>query len=283
VGDKGALPGLARPLSLLLPFTARPCQSYRPLRPLRQSSGRSAQQLPPSQPSHSSQSVHASISCSLLPLTSTQINDAAISTFLTTMDPLEWSQELTSSQGGIRLPLRFSSPIEELNFISTLSLLNCLSGHRAAFHRLTSRGAYSTLLSLLLSSYLSPLPTTPLTTSGMCASSPASLASLAQIMTHTEKDHPTMGPIVKIGEKDEEAWEILESWTKVLKETGTILKVLKYESLGEWVAETLGETGGDAGAFLVEVSTGRREEMRDGTDGVCSSWILSRRSEMPTR
>lgn len=88
------------------------------------------------------------------------------------------------------------------------------------------------------------------------ASSPASLAALAQMQTHTEKDHPTMGPIVKIGEKDEEAWEILESWTRVLKETGAILKVLRNASLGEWVAETLQTTGGDSGAFLVQVSTG---------------------------
>jgi len=139
----------------------------------------------------------------------------------------------------------------------TLGLLNFLSGYRSALHRLTGRGAWSTILSLVLSAYLSADPndssSSILSTSGMISSSVASLASLTQIKTHSEKDHETLGPAVKVGTKDPDAFEVLELLEKVLKETGGVLTELGYESLGEWFKEELCRLNGDSGAMIHSV------------------------------
>ncbi|KAL8292927.1 hypothetical protein RQP46_000621 [Phenoliferia psychrophenolica] len=160
-------------------------------------------------------------SCHELRLSSNiQINDAEVDAFLLGLDQAAWEKDAGLNKHGIRLPLRFDTPEEELNIICVLSLLNFLSGYREPLHRLTTRGAWSTILSLVLSAHLSSsAASSPLSTRGMLAATPATLASLAQITTHTEKDHPTMGPVVKVGEKDLEAFEILELLSGVLNET----------------------------------------------------------------
>ena len=149
---------------------------------------------------------------------------------------------------------------------STLGLLNFLSGYRTALHRLTGRGAWSTILSLVLSAYLSASPdenssSSILSTQGMISCSIASLASLAQITTHSEKDHETLGPAVKVGMKDEEAFEVLGSLEKVLKETGRVLNELGYESLGEWFKEELCRLNGDSGAMIHSVRRFRKTSL----------------------
>lgn len=203
-----------------------------------------------------------------------QINAEAINSFLAGIDQTEWEAHTGAGQHGIRLPLRFDSHEEELNILrcahlslscfpteltprpsSTIALLNFLSGYRAPLHRLTTRGAFSTILSLVLSAHLSSTPlSTPLTTTGLLATTPASLASLAQIQTHQEEDHPTMGPAVRVGVKDEEAWEVLQLLSGVCKETGQVLKREGKGNLGEWVGEKLAETEGDAGRMIELVS-----------------------------
>lgn len=140
---------------------------------------------------------------------------------------------------------------------STLALLNFLSGYRTALHRLTTRGAWSTILSLVLSAHLADNnKATPLTTQGMLSATPASLAALAQISTHSETDHPTLGSAVKVGTKDDEANEILELVAETLKSTGMVLRSQGKRCLGEWVAEALKETNGDAGGMVHKVSGG---------------------------
>lgn len=59
---------------------------------------------------------------------------------------------------------------------------------------------------------------------------------------------------MRVGEKDEEAWEVLELVDGVLKETGEVLKKQGKANLGEWVKEKLVETEGDAGRMVVLVS-----------------------------
>lgn len=53
-----------------------------------------------------------------------------------------------------------------------------------------------------------------------------------------------------VGEKDEEAWEILELACGVLRETGGVLKMEGKGSLGAWVGDKLVETGGDENLML---------------------------------
>ena len=177
---------------------------------------------------------------------------------------------------------------------STLALLNFLSGYRTALHRLTTRGAWSTILSLVLSAHLADNPkATPLTTQGMLAASPSALAALAQIQTHVETDHPTLGSAVRVGTKDEEAIEILELVAETVKSTGQVLKSQGKRNLGQWVLEALKEVNGDAGQMVYKVSEWRaagddvaaRRRCEGGADGLRGdpSWHrLSRRSATRT-
>lgn len=134
---------------------------------------------------------------------------------------------------------------------SLIGLLNFLSGYRHPLHRLTGRGAHSTILSLVLSAYLT-LPA--LDADWMRSATPARVADLANIQTHREQDHPTLGSAVKIGIKDEEAFEVLELLAGVLNESGAVLERLDVESLGVWMRGVLGRAQGDGAAVVREVS-----------------------------
>ncbi|GAA5985819.1 hypothetical protein JCM10908_007127 [Rhodotorula pacifica] len=170
--------------------------------------------------------------------------DDAIDRYILSIERANWLQH--RDQHGVRLPLQFDSVDDELNILATIALLNFLSGYRSTLHRLTSRGAYSTILSLVLSAYLSsPDGTTPLSTSWMQNVTLAQLADLARIRTHREEDHPTLGSAVKVGVKDEEAFEVLGLLVGVLNETGEILQREGKASLGVWLREALERAAGD--------------------------------------
>lgn len=218
-----------------------------------------------------------------------QIDPEAIDAFLNSIDFTKFAEATSGGSHGIRLPLRFDSLEEELNIISSvrspcpsklaqtmytyysdlarrvLALLNFLSGYRLALKRLTSRGAWLSILSLVLSAHLSGKPeSTPLSTKGMLAATPASLAALMQMQTHTESDHPTLGSAVKMGVKDDEAFEILDLLAEVCKSTGEVLRDAGKRSLGEWVYEKLGEAEGDAGVLVHAVSGAGPARADDG-------------------
>lgn len=63
-----------------------------------------------------------------------------------------------------------------------------------------------------------------------------------------------MGAAVRVGKKDDVAWEVLELLSGVCVETGEVLQGLGKANLGEWVKEKLVETEGEAGKMIVEVS-----------------------------
>ncbi|GAA5893153.1 hypothetical protein JCM6882_003899 [Rhodosporidiobolus microsporus] len=205
------------------------------------------------------------------------INPDAVDRFILSVDEKNWQATAGADAHGVRLPLRFDSAEDELNLLSTLALLNFLSGYRLALHRLTGgRGAYSFILSLVLSAYLSSNsigsdePASILTAAGMRAATPASLAGLARIKTHVEKPHPTLGPAVTVGEKDDEAWEVLELLVGVLNQTGEVLKLLGKDSLGEWIAGELRRTGGDVGEMVHSLAStfpAFNDSHLDGKDG----------------
>ncbi|KAI5481262.1 DUF2419 family protein [Pseudohyphozyma bogoriensis] len=197
-------------------------------------------------------------SCRQLRLASDiQVNNAAADELLRAITAEEWADFVGNggAKHGIRLPLRFDSDEEELNVICILSLLNFLSGYRHPLHRLTGRGAWSTILTLVLAAHLSgPSTSSPLTAAGMIASTPSTLASLINIKTHVEKDHPTLGAAVKVGEKDADAFEVLELLAGTLNETGKVLQKEGKKDLGAWLGAKLDETGGDAPKMVVELA-----------------------------
>ncbi|KAL7339742.1 hypothetical protein BJY59DRAFT_720717 [Rhodotorula toruloides] len=106
---------------------------------------------------------------------------------------------------------------------------------------------------LVLSAYISSSDnpdSSILTAHGMRQATVAQLADLARIETHVEKAHPTLGNAVKVGEKDDEAFEILGLLAGVLNKTGEMLERLGKRSMGAWLLEKLVEAEG-GGAKLV--------------------------------
>ncbi|SCZ89027.1 BZ3500_MvSof-1268-A1-R1_Chr1-1g00903 [Microbotryum saponariae] len=183
-----------------------------------------------------------------------QIDDEAIDTFLHGIGA--GSQHLQNNHRGLRLPLRFDSAHEELNLIAVLSLLNFLSGYRKPLHRLTQRGAFSNILSLVLAAHLSAGDSSSsslLSAKGMRNATLTQISSMAQIQTHQEKPHPTLGPVVKVGMKDDDAFEILELIVRVLNRTGEVLKKEGKEDLGHWVQQALLEVEGDSEQMLRKI------------------------------
>ncbi|GAA5873649.1 hypothetical protein JCM8547_002667 [Rhodosporidiobolus lusitaniae] len=184
------------------------------------------------------------------------IDHRAIDRFILSVDPKAWQSSTGAEAHGVRLPLRFETDKDELNSLATLALLNFLSGYREPLHRLTGRGAYSTILSLVLSAYLSSTPDSAssspslLTAAGMRQCTAGQISELARIKMHVERPHETLGPAVTVGEKDEEAIEVCELLAGVLRETGEALQSEGKTSLGEWVAAKLRETGGDVGEMV---------------------------------
>ncbi|KAK4050855.1 hypothetical protein OIV83_003277 [Microbotryomycetes sp. JL201] len=186
------------------------------------------------------------------------IDDGAIRQFLSSIEEEDWAASHGADSHGIRLPLRFDSDLEELDVVCTLALLNFLSGYRIPLKRLTGRGAWDNVLALVLASHLSATDdeksNVPLSTKGMLSTNTDKLAQLMNIRTHTEKDHPTLGSAVKVGERDPDAIEILELVEKALKETGQALEQSNKRSLGEWVQDSLIETNADAGRMLEKLA-----------------------------
>lgn len=171
-------------------------------------------------------------------------------------------------------------------------MLNFLSGYRSTLHRLTSRGAYSTILSLVLSAYLSSPDNgdAPLSAQWMRDATLVQIAELARIQTHREEDHPTLGSAVKVGVKDEEAFEVLQLLVGVLNETGSILQEAGIKSLGVWVREMLERANGDGFQVVREVRFPLvpglsivHPSSADHLYGTCSSHRLSPPSTTSTR
>jgi hypothetical protein len=63
-----------------------------------------------------------------------------------------------------------------------------------------------------------------------------------------------MGAAVRVGKKDDEAWEVLELLSGICVETGEVLQREGKRNLGEWIKEKLVETEADSGKMIVEVS-----------------------------
>lgn len=137
--------------------------------------------------------------------------------------------------------LRFGADdLDELNFLSILTILNFLSAYRIPLHERTGQGAYDCIRRFVLGCYISGLQdegTSLMTAEGMVNLNEHRVSELLNIPVMVEKDHPTLP--VKIGERDADATEIVGLVLKVMQETGRILQQQGKKDLGTWVADVL--------------------------------------------
>ncbi|PPQ99705.1 hypothetical protein CVT24_009688 [Panaeolus cyanescens] len=151
------------------------------------------------------------------------------------------SYQRVSKDHGLALPLKFASNMEELNFISIMSLLNFASGYRIPLHLQTGRGAWDNIRALCFGLYISSTDGSDLLSAkGMKSLSVAKIAELMGINLHVEKPHAQI-PGVVVGELGGPLYELVKLITQVLNETGGILINSGYPNLGAFVAEALKE------------------------------------------
>ncbi|CEP10752.1 hypothetical protein [Parasitella parasitica] len=72
-----------------------------------------------------------------------KISESGIKNFLNNLDKLQYEE--LSDDVTIKMPLKFQTVEEELNFITVIDLLNFGSGYRLPLHELTGRGAFDTI------------------------------------------------------------------------------------------------------------------------------------------
>ncbi|KAG6862310.1 hypothetical protein C0995_016008 [Termitomyces sp. Mi166 len=147
-----------------------------------------------------------------------------------------------SQYHGLALPLNFSSPLDELNILSILSLLNFASGYRVQLHHEVGRGAWDTIRAFVFSLYLSSSINAGdlLSAKGFATIDVTKVAELMGVNVHVERTHDTI-PGLTIGQLGGPMYELVNLITGVLNETGKILVDTGYPSLGVFVAEALKE------------------------------------------
>ncbi|KAG7090865.1 hypothetical protein E1B28_009946 [Marasmius oreades] len=152
------------------------------------------------------------------------------------------SFQRVSQLHGLALPLKFSSPLAELNLISILSLLNFASGYRLPLHNATKRGAWDNIRALVFGMYISSAADEGdlMSARGMSGISEAKVAELMQVDIYVEKAHDSI-PGVTVGELGGPLYELVKLIVGVLKETGKILLHSGYPDFGTFVAESLKE------------------------------------------
>lgn len=183
-------------------------------------------------------------------ITSENIKRLLFSPYFTT------SFQRVSKNHGLTLPLKFSSCLDELNFLSVLSLLNFGSGYRVPLHSQLGRGAWDSIRALVFSMYItSTTEGDLLSAKGMRTITLAKVADLMHINLYLERPHPQIQGLM-VGELGGPLYKLVEMITSVLNETGKILDDSGYKNLGSFVAEALHKAGKSRDAFgdaMVEV------------------------------
>jgi len=167
------------------------------------------------------------------------VNEDAMDAFLDTLDESEFSA--LNTQHGLRFPLRFSSFMDQLNFVAVLAMLNAFSGYRAAFHQATGHGAFDCIRKIVLGMYLSADEgDSALDTLALERVTPSTFAQLLGVPTHSETPHPSL-PGVVVGTIGGPLREPFEMAAKMCVETAAFLKASRHEHVESCIVEGLAE------------------------------------------
>ncbi|KAH9998497.1 hypothetical protein BJV74DRAFT_877173 [Russula compacta] len=171
------------------------------------------------------------------------IPDATIERLLLSPAFTETYRRITATPHGLAFPLKFPSPLSELNFLSFLALLNIASGYHVPLHRETGRGAWDSIRAFVYGLYLSSATDGEgdlLGARGMQTLSEAKIAELLGVSLHTERQHESIQGLT-ISQLGGPGWELVQLLKTLLDETGKVLANGGYPNLGSFVAEALKE------------------------------------------
>ncbi|KAI0298558.1 hypothetical protein BC826DRAFT_1090691 [Russula brevipes] len=162
------------------------------------------------------------------------ISDTNIERLLHSPAFTETYHRIAATSHGLAFPLKFSSPLSELNLLSILALLNM---------HLAIVGAWDSIRAFVYGLYLSSATDSEgdlLGARGMQTLSETKIAELLGVSLHIERQHESIQGLT-IGQVGGPGWELVQLLKGLLDETGKILSNGGYPDLGSFVAEALKE------------------------------------------
>lgn len=159
-----------------------------------------------------------------------QVSAEGVEKFLKNLDKNQY-QEL-SIDTPMKMPLKFSSLAEELNFVALIDLLNFGSGYRVPLHELAGRGAFDTIRFGVMSLHIGG---TPMDVDTFVSMTPYRAAEIFQFPIDREVHPPNM-PFVTMTEANE-LRPLAEGIANVLNTTGEFLKTHGYKDLATFILD----------------------------------------------
>ncbi|CAO3695739.1 unnamed protein product [Rhizopus stolonifer] len=184
-------------------------------------------------------------SCRLFTETSpVKISPRAIEQFLETLDAEQYKELAHDST--IRLPLKFSTDQQEINFVSMIDLLNFGSGYRMELHQAVDRGAFDTIRYGLMAMHIGGVDMDAKTLKEIDV---YRVAELFQFPIEREVRHETLDFVTLTEPTELKALAV--GIMNVLNKTGEYLMVHGYEDLASFILSKAKEVPQNA-KFLTE-------------------------------
>lgn len=190
----------------------------------------------------------------------TLADDAAIDAFIQQINDEVFIK--LSDNEPLRVPLRFESLIQELNYVAMLAYLQIGSGYRVLLKESTGRGAAETIMFGMLSAFIGGQKVDAEALKNL---SKREIAGLFGIEYETEVAHPSM-PGVYILEKTALAG-LVDLLHFLLKDLGESLEKLGHKTLASFILEVTKAPAGTRpkAARLVEALATNFKGFRDAT------------------
>ncbi|KAI7868908.1 hypothetical protein BDF14DRAFT_1874459 [Spinellus fusiger] len=170
-----------------------------------------------------------------------QVSEERARHFLESLDTATFEELSTDSP--MRMPLKFSSMAEEINFIAFIDLLNFGSGYRLPLHAAIDRGAFDTIRFGAMSFHIGG---TPMTAEKFKDLSAFDISEIFQIPIDRDVHPPDM-PFVTMTEATE-LKPLAASIASVLNTTGEFLKDNHYKDMASFILDTTSPTHGPPSA-----------------------------------
>ncbi|KAI8866686.1 hypothetical protein GQ42DRAFT_165334 [Ramicandelaber brevisporus] len=165
-----------------------------------------------------------------------KVNSAGVDKFLDGLDMERFNQ--LGSNGWVVFPLKFDSLEQEVGLVGIVDLLNFGSGFRKPLHDFCDRGAAQTILYGAMSMHISQ---TDLSAKGLQELKSGDVSKLFGIsLLGPEVPHPSIAGVTIA--QPNGLKPLVDMITQTLNETGHILEINGYRSLGHYLLETAKES-----------------------------------------
>ncbi|KAI9358087.1 hypothetical protein BD770DRAFT_321312 [Pilaira anomala] len=172
-----------------------------------------------------------------------KISGKGIEDFLTGLNKLqymEFSDDIT-----IKMPLRFETVHDEMNFITMIDLLNFGSGYRVPLHELAGRGAFDTIRFGAMSFHIGGKPMTAETFKNMTV---FEVAETFQLPIDREVRHETLDFVTMT--QPTALRPLADGITSVLNTTGEYLVNNGYKDLSDFIMKHVQQNPQNANSLV---------------------------------